>query len=88
MTFIISYLWCLLFQMGKWSNMYLFFRKKLKWTIIEYSRYTTVMGMVGVAAQYLLMPVLSGKLQLKDTTILLVSLRQNRQLTNTGVQYT
>lgn len=59
--------------MGKWSNMYLFFRKKLKWTIIEYTRYTTILGMVGVGAQYVVMPILSKYFRLRDTTILLMN---------------
>jgi hypothetical protein len=54
--------------------MYLFFRRKFKWTIIEYSRYTTTLGMVGVAAQYILMPMLTNVLKMRDTTILLVSI--------------
>ena len=61
--------------MGKWSNMYLFFRMKHNWTITEYTRYTTTLGMVGVGAQFLVMPFLTSSwgLQLRDTTILLVS---------------
>lgn len=67
--------------MGKWSNMYLFFRKKMKWTIIEYSRYTTILGMVGVAAQYCIMPFLTSYLKMRDTTILLVSKTSSRHAT-------
>ena len=59
--------------MGKWANTYLFFRRSLKWTIVEYSRYTTTFGMVGVGAQYLLMPLMSKYLRWSDTTILIVS---------------
>lgn len=58
---------------GKWGTSFLYFRRALKWTIVEYTRYTTILGVVGVFAQYALMPLLTKTLQLRDTTILLVS---------------
>ena len=62
-------------QQGKWSNTYLFFRYKLDWTITEYSKYTTTMGMLGVAAQFIVMPLITSSwgLRLPDSIILIVS---------------
>ena len=39
----------------------------------EYSAYTTTYGLLGMAATYLIMPLLTDYLKLRDTTILMVS---------------
>ena len=60
-------------QIGKWGTSFLYFRKALKWTMVEYTRYTVILGVVGVFAQYCVMPLFSKVLGFRDTTILLVS---------------
>ena len=57
---------------GRWSSLFLFFRKHLKWSVIQYSRYTTILGVFGLLAQYLFVPFLSNFLKLHDTTISLL----------------
>ena len=57
---------------GKWSSFYLFFRRQLQWTIIEYSRYTTILGVIGLVAQYLVVPFLTKKLHFQDYTIAII----------------
>lgn len=54
---------------GRWSSLFLFFRKHLKWSVIQYSRYTTILGVFGLLAQYIFVPFLSTRLKLHDTTI-------------------
>ena len=70
-SWLCSFFKCL--QMGKWSSIYYYFRRTLKWSILEYTRYTSILGMVGVFANFFIMPFLSNTLKLRDTTILLVS---------------
>ena len=60
-------------QNGKLMNMYLFFRRKLKWDMTKYTNYFTAIGLLGLAAPYLIIPILTDTLRFKDTTILLVS---------------
>lgn len=62
-----------LLQNGKGMNMYLFFRRELKWDMTKYTNYYTAIGLLGLAAPYLIIPTLTDKLRFKDTTILLVS---------------
>ena len=62
-----------LFQNGKGMNMYLFFRRALKWDMTKYTNYLTAIGLLGLAAPYLMIPILTDTLSFKDTTILLVS---------------
>ena len=54
---------------GKWSCMFLYFRRVLDWSIVEFSRYTSILGCLGLIAQYALVPLLSSKLKLHDSTI-------------------
>ena len=60
------------FSQGRWSSLFLFFRKHLKWSVIQYSRYTTILGVFGLLAQYIFVPFLSTRLKLHDTTISLL----------------
>ena len=62
-----------LLQNGKGMNMYLFFRRELKWDMTKYTNYYTAIGLLGLAAPYLIIPTLTSKLRFKDATILLVS---------------
>lgn len=54
---------------GKWGSLFLYFRKILDWTILEYSRYTTTLGVIGLLAQYIAVPFLTAKLNFQDYTI-------------------
>ena len=60
-------------QNGKGMNMYLFFRRTLKWDMTKYTNYFTAIGLLGLAAPYIIIPILTDTLRFKDTTILLVS---------------
>ena len=75
-SWLCSFFKCL--QMGKWSSIYYFFRRTLKWSILEYTRYTSILGMVGVFANFFIMPFLSNTLKLRDTTILLVCMNVSK----------
>ena len=57
---------------GKWNCMYLYFRRVLEWNIGTFSRYTSILGSFGLIAQYVLVPILSSKLKLHDSTIALL----------------
>ena len=50
--------------------LYLYFRKEMSWTHVEYTRYTTAGGLAGTLSQGLLVPFLSTKLKWQDTTIM------------------
>jgi hypothetical protein len=60
------------FRSGRWNSLFLFFRKHLKWSVVEYSRYTTILGCIGVLSQYIAVPALSERLKLHDSTISLL----------------
>ena len=65
-------------QKGLWSSRFLFLRKVLSWTSLEYSRYTTILGVIGLLAQYIAVPILANKVKLHDSTIsLLGKLKSN-----------
>ena len=57
---------------GKWSCMFLYFRRTLEWSIMEFSMYTSILGAFGMIAQYVLVPVLTTRLKLHDSTIALL----------------
>ena len=57
---------------GRWSSLFLFFKKHLKWTAIDYSRYITILGVMGMLAQYIVVPVLSQRFKFHDCTISLI----------------
>ena len=59
---------------GKWNCMYLYFRRVLEWNIGTFSRYTSILGSFGLIAQYVLVPILSSKLKLHDSTIALLGM--------------
>ena len=61
-------------QKGLWSGRFLFLRKVLSWTSLEYSRYTTILGVIGLLAQYVAVPVLANKVKLHDSTISLLGI--------------
>ena len=57
---------------GKWNCMFLYFRRVLNWSIVEFSRYSSILGGLGLIAQYALVPILSLKLKLHDSTIAMI----------------
>jgi len=57
---------------GRWSGLFLFFRKQLKWSTIQYTTFTTTLGFIGLFGQYIAVPILSGWLRLHDSTISLI----------------
>lgn len=59
---------------GRWNTLFLFFRKHLQWTEIEYSRFTTILGFIAIVSQYVAIPFLSEKLKLHDSTISLIDM--------------
>ena len=61
-------------NVGDWGNQYLYLRRKLEWDIIDYTTFTIVVGVVGLAAQYIAIPLLSEKLKLRDSTIIIIDI--------------
>ena len=57
---------------GKWDCMYLYFKRVLDWTMTEYGQYVSILGFLGLIAQYILVPLLSVTLKLHDSTIALL----------------
>ena len=64
---------------GRWETYYLFFRRQWKWTVIDYSRYTTVLGVLCLLAQYITVPFLSAKLRLSDYNIAVLSTTKDQR---------
>ena len=50
-------------MLGQYTVLYLYFRKEMSWTHVEYTRYTTAGGLAGTLSQGLLVPFLSTKLK-------------------------
>ena len=40
----------------------------------DFAMYTTVAGLIGIVAQYIVIPIMSGKLKIRDETILLMDI--------------
>ena len=59
-------------QKGLWSGRFLFLRKELEWSSLEYSYYTSFLGAIGLIAQYIIVPILANKMKLHDSTISLL----------------
>ena len=49
--------------LGQYAVLYLYFRKQLSWTHVEYTQYQTTSGLASTLSQGLLVPFLSTKLQ-------------------------
>ena len=54
---------------GKWSSLYLYLRRKLNFDIVQYSYYTTTMGVIGIFAQYFAVPLLTRRFGFNDYTV-------------------
>ena len=61
-------------NVGDLGFQYLYLRRKLDWDIIDYTTYTIVAGMIGLAAQYIIVPTLSEKFNLRDSTIIIIEI--------------
>ena len=59
-------------HVGEGSNGYLYLRRKLNWDIIDYTAFTLTAGITGMMAQFTVIPLLSEKLKLRDSTIILI----------------
>ena len=57
---------------GDCGNQYLYLRRKLDWELIDYTTFTIIVGVIGVAAQYIVIPLMSEKFGLRDSTIVIV----------------
>ena len=65
---------------GKWDCMYLYFKRALDWTMAEYGQYVSILGFLGLVAQYILVPLLSVSLKLHDSTIALLGKHNESKL--------
>ena len=65
---------------GKWDCMYLYFKRALDWTMTEYGQYVSILGFLGLVAQYILVPLLSVSLKLHDSTIALLGKHNESKL--------
>ena len=59
-------------HVGEWTNGYLYLRRRLDWDIYDYTKFSLTWGIVGMLAQYTLIPLLSEKLKLRDSTIIMM----------------
>ena len=57
---------------GKWNCMFLYVKVALDWTIVEFGYYVSILGFLGLIAQYALVPILTGIVKLHDSTIALI----------------
>ena len=61
-------------ESGKNDNQYLYLRRKLNWDFIDYTTFTIVVGVVGMASKYIVIPLLSEQFKLRDSVIVIISL--------------
>jgi len=54
---------------GKGPIQYLYFRRKFSWDHSKFGGYIAVFGIVGIFAQFVVIPFLSGRMGLHDTTL-------------------
>ena len=59
---------------GDCGNQYLYLRRKLNWDITDYTTFTIIVGVIGMAAQYIVIPLLSEKFRLEDSTIIIIDI--------------
>ena len=53
----------------------MYLRRKLNWDIIDYATFSTIVpGVVGLAANFIAVPLLSVKLKLRDSTIIIMDI--------------
>ncbi len=56
------------------GNNYLYLRKVLDFTMTDYTRFSIIVGVIGITAQYISIPLLSEKFGLHDSTITLIDI--------------
>ncbi len=56
------------------GNNYLYLRKVLDFQMKDYTRYSTIVGVIGIIAQYITVPLFSEKFKLHDSTIVLIDI--------------
>lgn len=66
---VIGFVLEVFFLNGFWSSHFLFLRKRLNWTSVEYTRYMSILGLIGLLSQYIVIPFLVNKIKLRDSTI-------------------
>ena len=54
---------------GKGPTMYLYFRRKYSWGNQVFGAYIGLFGLLGICAQYVVLPFLSNRLKMHDMTI-------------------
>ena len=59
---------------GGCGNLYLYLRRQLNWDLIDYTTFTIIVGVIGIAAQYIVIPILSEKFKLQDSTIITIDI--------------
>ena len=77
-TYLILMIFCFemeqFINVGEWGSSYLYLRRVLGFTMSDFSRYLTVIGVIGIIAQYITVPIMSEKLKLHDATITLIDI--------------
>ena len=63
-----------LINVGALGNQYLYLRVRLDWDISMYTKFCIVVGVVAMFAHYITIPVLSEKLHLRDSTIVMIDI--------------
>eukprot|EP00096_Caligus_rogercresseyi_P009399 TRINITY_DN3188_c0_g1_i2.p1 TRINITY_DN3188_c0_g1~~TRINITY_DN3188_c0_g1_i2.p1 ORF type:complete len:479 (-),score=76.45 TRINITY_DN3188_c0_g1_i2:14-1450(-) len=69
---ILAFLLELFLYGGRGSVFFLYFRKKFKWTEIDFSKFMIIFGIQGLLAQFFVIPFLTKRLQMRDATIILL----------------
>ena len=59
---------------GEQGYQYLYLRRKLNWDIIDYTTFTIVVGVLGMASKYTVIPLLSEKFLLRDSIIVIIDI--------------
>ena len=67
-------------QNGVWTSRFLFLRRVLNWTSLEYSYYSTCLGMIGLFAQWVAVPVMANVFKLHDSTVSLLGTDFERRI--------
>ncbi len=61
-------------NVGDWDHAYLYLRKTLKFTLTDFTQYTTIMGFVGITTQYITIPLMSRKFGVRDSVITIIDI--------------
>ena len=56
------------------GNQYLYLRRKLDFTVSQYTSFSTIVGVIGIVAQYITIPLFSEKFKFRDSTIILIDI--------------